>query len=517
MNSTLRTNLQASLILALVILSAGFAYAHTQKSITVQGTSTYPQDVIAVQMALNQYDVITLSGSFNFGQGVFGVDVNTGEITGKPAGSVYVTRPNVVLQADKRKGATIVGGGAPFSSEYFGIWPVISITAPDVTLRGLVMSGSADTGIFFLGSPQTARGKTLTIEANTISSDWGAVYLLYTGGLRVVVNRNRLSVSSVIQGFLTPLFAGWTGYTRDANKQNVPAKGSLEITNNEISALDPKVNDVIEIYGWGVGNVGGSQLPPDWGDNGPITISRNTITMDCLDSCTAIQLGRSAMGVNHAQVVNNTIKGASLAGIDKWPYGHDNLIAWNDLTELTTLYEQIGVWARGTTAAYNVLGPVINPPALWMTSINWHPDPDPLGTPMPLPTEYCLIFGNDYRQTGVPGGSMFTAAILINSEADLQLYTGVGTEVRYNFIAEIGKFPDGTEPNEQVYQLIVGDKPLVHDNWILGLSATDGVAAANTQSLDKPFRPMAQERVRRLQNHPWKGQLGAGKPIGPRF
>jgi hypothetical protein len=148
-----------------------------------------------------------------------------------------------------------------------------------------------------------------------------------------------------------------------------------------------------------------------------------------------------------------------------------------------------------------------------MTSINWH-DPD---TPMPLPTEYCLISGNDYRLTGVPGGSMFTAAILLDSEADLGWYSGVGTEVRYNFIAEIGKFPDGTGPNEQVYQLIVGDEPLVHDNWILGLSQTDGVSAPSTQGFDKPFRPMVQERAMRLQNQPWKGHLGTGKPIGPRF
>jgi hypothetical protein len=233
--------------------------------------------------------------------------------------------------------------------------------------------------------------------------------------------------------------------------------------------------------------------------------------------CTGIQVGRSAQGVNHVQVVNNTIKGNAAAGIDKWPYGHDNLIAWNNLKELTTSYEQIGVMARGTTVAQNVLGPVMNAPALWMTSINWHPDPDPLGTPMPLPTESCLIFGNDYRLTGVPGGSMFTAAILLDSEGDLGWYTGLGAEVRYNFIAEIGKFPDGTGPNEQVYQLIVGDQPLVHDNWILGLSQPDGVSAPGTQIFNKSLRPMAQERIRHLRKQAWKGHLGTGKPIGPRF
>jgi hypothetical protein len=517
MNSTLKTTLQASLILSLLILSAGLANAHTQKAITVQGTNTYPQDVVAVQMALNQYDVVTLSGTFDFGQAVFGVDWEAGQAAGIPAGIAYVTRPNVVLQGDKQRGATIVGGGAPFSSEYFYVWPAIAITAPGVTVRGLVMSGSPDTGIFFLGSPQTATGKKLTIEANTISADWAAVYLRFTGGLRAIVNRNRLlAPDSAVPG-ATPLEVDWSGYTRDTNGELVPGKGSVEITNNEISAQNQNVGDGILVWGWRVGSWLGHDLPTDWGDNGPMTISGNILTMDCMDGwCTGIQVGRSAMGVNHAQVFNNTIKGSAAAGIDKWPYGHDNLIAQNDLGELTTLFEQIGVWARGTTVAYNRLGPVLNAPALWMTSINWHPYPDPLDTPMPLPTEHCFLFENDYRLTGVPGGSMFTAAILIDSEADLGWYTGLGTEVRYNFIAEIGKFPDGTGPNEQIYQLIVGDEPLVHDNWILGLSQPDGVSAPSTQSFDKPFRPMAQERVRRLQNQPWKEHL-TGKPIGPQF
>jgi hypothetical protein len=527
MNSTLKTTLRASLILAFVILLPSVANAHTQKAITVQGTNTYPQDVIAVQMALNQYEIVTLKGTFNFGQAVFGVDYDTGQITGTPAGSVYMSRPNVVLEADKRTGATIVGGGAPFSSEYFDAWPVIGITAPDITVRDLVMYGSPDMGIFFLGNPQTARGKKLTISANTISAEY-PIFLYYTGGLRAVVNRNQLTSLNSQTDLSAPLIVGWSGYTPDASGQLVPAKGSVEITNNEISVKNPNVPgefDGMRVFGWGVGNWNrrlfpGAHfygvvppLPPgtnpaDWGDNGPITISGNIFTMDCPPDftafCTAIQVGRSANGANHVRVVNNTIKGTAGAGIDKWSYGHNNLIAWNDLTELTTLFEQIGVMARGTAVAYNRLGAVMNAPALWITSINWHPSPQALDTPMPLPTEYCLTFENDYRRTGLPGWPQGGGAILLASEADAQWYTGVGTEVRYNLVAETGKFPDGTGPNEQVYQLQVGDEPLVHDNWILGLSQTDSVSTRGAQSFDNAFRPMAQERVRRLQNRPWK-------------
>lgn len=517
MNSILKTAMRASLVLALSILLLGVAHAQMQKWITVQGTNTYPQDVTAVQMAVNQYDVVTLRGTFNFGQAVFGVDLETGQITGTPAGIVYITRPKVVLKA-ATTGATIVGGGAPFSSEWFIVWPVIGITAPDVTVRGLVMSGSPDTGIFFLGGPQTARGKMLRIEGNTISADYTAIYLRYTAGLRAIVNRNRiLAPNSTVPGAQL-LLSEWSGYTLDASGQVVPGRGSVEITNNEISAQNQNVADGILVYGWRVGAWRGSNLAADWGANGPITIGGNTLTMDCMDGgCTGIQVGRSAMGVNHAKVVSNTIKGSALAGIDRWPYGHDNLIAWNDLTGLTTVFEQIGVWARGTTAAYNRLGPVMNAPALWMTSINWHPSPDPLDTPMPLPTEYCLLFENDYRLTGLPGWSLGGGAIMLNSEADSWWYTGQGTEVRYNFIAEIGKFPNGTGPNEQIYQLIIGDPPLVHDNWILGLSQTSSVSSRGVPSLDNSFRSMAQERVQRLQSQPWKGHVGTGKTIEPRF
>lgn len=509
MNNTLKTTLGASLLLALLLLLPGVVNAHTQKAITVHGTDTYPQDVTAVQLALNQYDVVTLSGTFNFGQAVFGVDLDTGQITGTPAGIVFMTRPNVVLQADAKTGASIVGGGAPFSSEYFYVWPVIGITAPDVTLRGLGMSGSPDTGIFFLGNPQTAAGKKLTIEANAISADFTAIYLRYTGSLRAIVNRNQLIAPNTAVLFATPLVVEWSGYTLDANGELVPGKGSVEITKNDISAQNQNVPNGIFVWGWRVGAWAGSHLPADWGDNGPITISGNTLTMDCMDMvCSAIAVGGSLHGVNHVQVVNNTIKGAAGAGIDKWPYGHDNLIAWNNLKELTTTYEQLGVMARRTTVGYNLLGPVMFAPALWMVSINWHPSPDLYDTPMPLPTEYCLTFGNDYRLTGLPGWPMGGGAIMLNSEADAGWYTGQGTEVRYNFIAEIGKFPNGTGPNEQVY-LWLGDEPLmVHDNWILGLSQASGVSGYGAQISGKPLRPMgAQERLQRLQD-----QLGKGTP-----
>ncbi len=516
MNKTLKVTLRLFFIFVLLILMPVVANAQ-KKAITVQGTNTYPEDVNAVQTALDQYDVVTLSGIFNFGQAVFGVDWETGEITGTPAGIVYMTRPKVVLKADEMTGATIAGGGAPFSSKRFEVWPVIGITAADVTVRGLVMYGSPDTGIFFLGSPQTALGKQLTIEGNTISADYSAVMTEYTAGLRVIVNRNQFtSPDSTVEGARL-LWFGWTSYTRDTSGQLVPAKGSVEITNNEITMKNQNVVDGILVWGWGVGTGWGWGLPPlppgtnlaDWGDNGPITISGNVFTMDC-PWCTAIQVGRSDVGANHVQVVNNTFTGTAGAGIDKWPYGRDNVIARNDLKELTTLFEQIGVMARGTIVDNNVLGPVIYAPGLLIYSVNFHPSPDPLDTPMPLPVEYCHIFENDYRVTGLPGWPQGGGAILLASEADAQWYGLPGTEVRYNFIAEIESFPDGTGPNEQVYQLIVGDNPLVHDNWILGLSR-------GAQSFDNTFQSMAQERVWRLQNQPWKGGLGTGKTIGPRF
>jgi hypothetical protein len=259
----------------------------------------------------------------------------------------------------------------------------------------------------------------------------------------------------------------------------------LDIIDNEIEIGGGErwywLPDAILIVGWRVdpGNLPPS-LPPgtnpaEWGDNGPVTISGNLIT--CLPALpgqilSAVQLGRSASGLNNSIVSNNSLRGECVLGITKWPYGSNNAIIDNDLSELTTQWEQIGVQAHDTTVVNNILGKTIEPPALFVWSVNQHPYPDPLDTPMPLPVENCTIMDNDYTLTGLPGWSEGGGAIMVASDADLGWVWGVGTEVRNNYIYETGRFPEGSgSPKKHVFEMIVEPDPLVHDNRIVGLPA----------------------------------------------
>lgn len=440
------------------------------------GTNTYPADVLAVQWAVDNYDVVTLSGTFNFGQGVFGVDPNTLQITGTPAGSVVITRPHLTLQSDETSRATILGGGAP--SEPVWLWPVIDIRAPGVTVRGLEMVGSADTGISFVGRTHNA-GDTIRIERNTISALWGPLYFVFTGGVPIEVRSN------TVRGFQGIQFE-FIGLIRDLGQPPVQRSSRVDIIDNHVTFGEGNIEPItrgIYVSGWSVipqRFVPLPELPPgtdlaDWGDNGPVTISGNSVT--CVGTGfsrpfrMAINLGQSASGVNHALVANNTITGSCQRGITKWPYGHDNQIIANDLSGLSSQFA-ITVMARNTTVANNVLGRSSRPPALLVYSLNAHPSPDPRNTPMPRPVENVTIIDNDYTRTGLPGWSQGAGSILVASEADLRWSTGVGTKVRNNLIAETGRFPEGTGgPANQIFELKEGEPPLVHDNRILGLPA----------------------------------------------
>jgi hypothetical protein len=151
----------------LILLASAVSYAQTTSEITVFGTNTYPNDVQAVQNAVDNYDVVTLVGTFNFGQG---------EYPSTPAGAVFMTHPNVTLEADEVAGATILGGGAP--SDVSWIWPVIDVRAPGITVRGLTMVDSADTGVYvhgLVGPSTTPTG--VTISGNTISALWAGIYV----------------------------------------------------------------------------------------------------------------------------------------------------------------------------------------------------------------------------------------------------------------------------------------------------------------------------------------------------
>jgi hypothetical protein len=459
----------------LLLMAAFQVWAATE--VVVIGTNTYPADVNTVQNAVDNFDIVTLSGTFNFGQAVWGVDDN-GTPTGTTAGMLVFSRPNVLLKADEITGAKIIGGGAPSFLDPW-TWPVIYIIAPGVTVRGLVMQDSVDTGVFITSAfgAQTT-GNTIILEKNTITAPWAPVYSLYRGGWPLIVRENKLSGTGGIWDV-------WTVLTFNQDGEPIRATSRLDILDNTITADGSGEGnpyaDGIAVYGWPVPppewipDVPPDADPADWGDNAPVTITGNTISIDN-EWWDGICPGRSNAGLNHSLVANNTIRGKGCAGIEKYGYGHDNRIMGNDLSELVAggpACSQIAVMAPDTTVANNILGNVgPGGVAMFIWSANHHPYPDPLNTPMPLPLERSIIMDNDYRHSNCPGWSQGLGCILVASETDLQGWTGAGTEVRYNIIKETGKFPRGTGgPKDQIFELKVGPSPLVHDNRIVGLPA----------------------------------------------
>jgi hypothetical protein len=474
-----------------VLLSMAALQGRAATQIVVTATGTYPADVDAVQNAVDTNDIVTLRGTFNFGQAGYSIDFDTFETTGTPVGMVTITRPNVVLQADKATGATILGGGAPTDLEvlyYYFIWPAIVVHAPGVTIRGLTMEGVATTGIFISSAFSTqSTGNTITIEDNKITALTSPIWTEFRGGWPLLIRRN--NIESLRAGSIWELCSG---LTLDETGTFVQRMSMLDIVDNNIIAnssgqdLNPYGKDGISVEGWPVNffplNLPLGTNPADWGENGPVIIARNTLIMH-EHSGNGISLGGGYAGLNHSLATGNTILGIAHGGIWKYPYGHDNWIIDNDLSGLkvspqyASYSSHISVQAGNTTVTRNILGTVKGPSAVPMMvwSINHFPTMDPtwgVVTPMPLPTENCTIADNDYRGSNCPGWSEGMGCILLASEVDLQAATGVGTEVRNNVIKETGNFPKGTGgPKQQIYELKVGPSPLVHDNRIVGLPA----------------------------------------------
>jgi len=84
----MRTKKMQSVLLAVTTIFA-CAIANAQTEVTVIGQNNAAVDVAAVQTAVDSFDVVTLSGTFNFGEG---------EFLTTPAGTVFITRPNMVLK-----------------------------------------------------------------------------------------------------------------------------------------------------------------------------------------------------------------------------------------------------------------------------------------------------------------------------------------------------------------------------------------------------------------------------------
>lgn len=388
-------------------------------------------------------------------------------------------------------------------------WVGPTTTPTGVTVRGNTIT--AEWGGVVVDLYTLSGTDPIMIEGNNISARNMAVHLWGTGGIPIEIRNNTLA------GDRHAVAAMWTGHIYDwTNEQIFEGMSPLDIIGNDILVGGGErwywLVDGIIVWGWVVSPTS-PYLPPtlppgadpaEWGDNGPVTISGNVLT--CLPPTpgqfvSPIQIGRSGQGLNHSLVSNNTILGECSGGIHRWPYGGDNAIIGNDLSELTTTGPQIGVNAHDTTVAYNILGPALDSAALQVLSINWHASPDPIDTPMPRPVENCTITDNDYRGTGLPGWSEGWGAVLVASDVDLGFWDGVGTEVRNNFIFESGRFPESSGgAKKQIFELIVEPNPLVHDNRIVGLPANHTSDPSIGQRIKSMRREMMLQGMTKLGN-----------------
>jgi hypothetical protein len=468
----------------------------------------HPTDVTNVQWALDNVaspgtvvmKSTDMSGNplaFDFG----GTKVGNG-------GVVKLLRPDITLTGDgwddvlDEPKTKIVGGGGPFilSPSVSGAALVFAIRAPGVTIREIELTTSfAATGVFIVSTAEyPAIDHPVVVERNHISANNYGLLARNTAAFPVKIDGNvfRAAVDGQWIGFTlrpitTPVNYDEPVVPEDASGNFV--RYAFEVTNNGF--IMTKGTNALRLYGWGnyynveagvdpndpdigckryvVGGIRGYQCVS--GDNGPVLVSGNRFSMDH-QNATAIALGSEDGGLNHVIVAGNTVSGLCSTGLRRYEYGTDTIIIDNDFSGTQASYPMV-IAAAGTLVADNILGslvtnvempPGIPQPALWLTSRHFYPG----FTPMPWPTENCVIMNNDYRFTGVESG-----AILLASIAELRYPTLAGAEVKNNLIFESGNFPTGTggaSNQVTVLNIMINPAtglPYVYNNRIVGLSA----------------------------------------------
>jgi hypothetical protein len=187
--------------------------------------------------------------------------------------------------------------------------------------------------------------------------------------------------------------------------------GTLDIKGNDLSQIGV---DGISIGSWRPGaKTGGVSGDPEDGENQRTEVSGNSIGLvNNGMGALGMLIGSSASGVNHAEIKNNKLTGKSdYVGILKGPYGHNNRITDNDLSELIVCGAQIlQAGGRRNRFSKNKLGPVAGPwgwgpggevnaytPAVLSATVNWH-EFHSQNTPDPV-NEGNIFSNNDYTGT----------------------------------------------------------------------------------------------------------------------
>jgi hypothetical protein len=369
---------------------------------------------------------------------------------------------------------------------------VVWIKSGGVTIRNLVITAKypRDGAIWMRGDGMDAgthpnSGGPIVIENNIIFSEQYGIGGQRTGGWPLVIRGNKITVDGdyrTVENIGVKLYN--TGYWVDAGgiKNDpwtwTPAATSVEISNNVVSVTNPAligyVTDGIRVEGW---TVVGYDLEAEWGDNGPISIVGNSVSLNAalFKPAIGIAVSRTFSGTDNCRVQNNILSGTCNIGILRSSYGGNNRITDNDLSGVQAVIPMV-ILGHDSVVSDNVFGPLAFPwGALLLESAHVHPG----ACPMPLPTTNCVIMNNDYRKTGAAGwvdeggGVPANGCIMIDSEVDLWGWgTGVGTEVKDNLISEAGRFPVGTGgAKNHVYELNLSTPPLCYENRIVGLPA----------------------------------------------
>ncbi len=467
--NTLKSRLGRYLLLASALLSlSGVAWAGGA-STTIYGTDSHPVDLQLVQDALDDalYGTIILSGTFDFGDG-----------------GVRIDRSNVTLEGP----ATIRGGST-----------AVEVAALDTRIRNLAFEAPSFAAIAISVVEQGTGG--VKISGNSMSDCFAGIAVFpATGatGINVSLDIRENTIRDCGFGFYASEYSPFTYATKIRNNriENISFDGifvwtvdaPIDIIENEIANAD---FEAIWVGSW---DVSGKE-DPEYGDNPPVTIARNTIDIDDVPidgvafGSAGIMVGISSRGINNVLVKNNTLRGvAGYGGLVKQPYGHNNRFIGNDLSGLTTYGPQIWLMGgRNNLFLHNVLGETREWAIEWLSgaiveetaatlssSANWHLAD--LNTPDPV--NYGNVFiGNDYRATGLPGGDKNARSVLLLDF--VQKYTEywqpydepVTTE---NFVIELGKFPRINGQRTGVCSQVLDMSNLYPDDMVPGTNRVAG-------------------------------------------
>lgn len=459
---------------------------------TVVGTNDPLIDPVAVQEAVDNYDVVNLSGVFNFG-------------FNETTGGVDITRPNIILKGP----ATIRNGGKPYFIPGIGTPPYpLSIRASGVEVHDLTFIDNV-VGIVVDVEDD---GKSIIVTQNTIESVVINVAVLDTEcGIKVLDNDMQALFGYYgreTMGYTAIFDNNITAYLDGVNLINFDHR--VDILNNTMNSIG---YTGVWIGAWLVTKETG----PDWGDNPPVRIIGNSI--DAFGQFAAgIGIGTSAHGINNVMVKDNTITGElGFSGLLKEPFGRNNTFMKNDLSGLTTDSPQIWVMGGhhnhyknnklGAVKPFlndeNSIGYVMKNAATLVCTVNWHDEDVWLNLDTPDPLNYANHFSNnDYRQTGVLGwtddpesfGAILLLDFLQRSDGDYPGNFETEPFVMENYVAE-HKFPAGTDVCTQVLDLsnLHGDDMISGNNHIAGWMACETqVSKSISKSMSKRYEKLGQ-------------------------